>query len=98
MVQRTAEHTWVISKVLHTARFLFKYEFILQNTFTGLQCNLQCALSKSCVPVWTPSLLMRLITRVTSLDTSSMLRKRFPQSGFFNFGNKSKSGGLISGL
>jgi hypothetical protein len=38
-----------------------------------------------------------LITWVTSLDTSSMLLKHFPQSGFFNFGNKS-SGGLMSGL
>jgi hypothetical protein len=37
---------------------------------------------------------MRLITQVTSLDTSSMLLKCFPRSGFFNFGNKSKSGGL----
>jgi hypothetical protein len=26
---------------------------------------------------------MRLITQVTSLDTSSMLLKRFPRSGFF---------------
>jgi hypothetical protein len=52
-------------------------------------------LGKSCIPVWTPSLLMRLITQVTSLDTSSKLLKRFPQSGFFNIGNKSKSGGLI---
>jgi hypothetical protein len=26
--------------------FLFKNEFILQNTFTGLQCNLHCALSQ----------------------------------------------------
>jgi hypothetical protein len=51
-------------------------------------------LGKSCIPVWTPSLLMRPITQVTSLDTSSMLRKRFPRSGFFNFGNKSKSGEL----
>jgi len=41
---------------------------------------------------------MRLITRVTSLDTSSMLLKRFPRSGFFNFGNKSKAGGLMWGL
>jgi hypothetical protein len=55
-------------------------------------------LGKSCLPVRTPSLLMRLITRVTSLDTSSMLLSRFPWSGFFNFGNKSKSGGLVSGL
>jgi hypothetical protein len=39
-------HTWVISKVLHTVGFLFKNEFILQNTFTGLQCNLHCALSQ----------------------------------------------------
>jgi hypothetical protein len=37
---------------------------------------------------------MHLITQVTSLDTSSMLLKHFPRSGFFNFGNKSKSGGL----
>jgi hypothetical protein len=39
-------NTSVISKVLHTVRFLFKNEFILQNTFTGLQCNLYCALSQ----------------------------------------------------
>jgi hypothetical protein len=38
--------------------------------------------------------LMCLITQVTSLDTSSMLVKHFPRSGFFNFGNKPKSGGL----
>jgi hypothetical protein len=37
---------------------------------------------------------MRLITQVTSFNTSSMLLKRFPRSGFFNFGNDSKSGGL----
>jgi len=55
-------------------------------------------LGKCCIPVRTPSFLMRLITRVTSLDTSSVLLKRFPRSGFFNFGNKSKSGGLLSGL
>jgi hypothetical protein len=51
-------------------------------------------LDKSCIPVWTPSFLMCLITQVTSLDTSSVLLKRFPRSGCFNFGNKSKSGGL----
>jgi hypothetical protein len=34
---------------------------------------------------------MRLITLVTSLDTSSMLLKRFPWSNFFSFGNKSMS-------
>jgi hypothetical protein len=39
-------NTWVISKVLHTVCFLFKNEFILQNTFAGLQCNLHCALSQ----------------------------------------------------
>jgi hypothetical protein len=55
-------------------------------------------LGKSCIPVRTPSLLLRLITRVTSLDTSSILLKRFPRSGFFNFGKKSKSGGFMSGL
>ena len=41
---------------------------------------------------------MRLIIRVTSSDPSSMLLKRFPRSGSFNLGNKSKSGGLMSGL
>ena len=60
---------------------------------TAVQC-----LGKNCIPVRTPSLLMRLITRVTSLDTSSMLLKCFPRVGFFNFGNKSKAGGLMSGL
>jgi hypothetical protein len=44
-------------------------------------------LGKSCIPVRTPSLLMRLITRVTSLDTSTMLLKPFPRSGFSNFRN-----------
>jgi hypothetical protein len=39
-------NTWVISEVLNTECFLFKNEFILQNTFTGLQCNLHCALSQ----------------------------------------------------
>jgi hypothetical protein len=55
-------------------------------------------LGKSFIAVRTPSLLMRLITRVTSLDTSSMLLKLSPRGGYFNFGNKSKSGGLMSGL
>jgi hypothetical protein len=38
--------SWIISEVLHTVCFLFKNEFVLQNTFTGLQCNLHCALSQ----------------------------------------------------
>ena len=38
--------TCVISKVLNMVRFLFKNEFIFQNTFTGLQCNLHCGLSQ----------------------------------------------------
>jgi len=33
---------------------------------------------------------MRLIIRVTSLDTSSMLLKRFPRGGFFSFGKQVK--------
>jgi hypothetical protein len=45
-MHETNSHTWVISKVLHTLCFLFKNEYILQNTFTGLQCNLHCALSQ----------------------------------------------------
>ena len=44
-----SEDTWVISKVLHNVLFLFKNEFILQSTFTGLQCNLHCALSQRSV-------------------------------------------------
>jgi hypothetical protein len=48
--------------------------------------------SKSFISVMRPSLLMRLITQATSLDTSSMLLKRFPRSGFIR--NNSKSGGL----
>jgi hypothetical protein len=39
-------------------------------------------LGKSCIPLWTPSLLMRLVTQVPSLDTSSMLLKRFPRFQF----------------
>jgi len=39
-------NTWIISKVLHTPRLLFKNEFILQNTFIALQFNLHCALSQ----------------------------------------------------
>jgi len=46
LVQSHTADMWVISKVLHTALFLFKIEFILQNIFTGLQCNLHCALSQ----------------------------------------------------
>jgi hypothetical protein len=42
-------------------------------------------LGKSCIPVWTPSLLMRLIIQVTSLDTSSMLLKLFPSEWFLQF-------------
>ena len=86
--------TWVISKVLYTVRFLLKNVFILQNAFTGPQCNLHCALSQrsnvlgySSIPVRTSSFLMCLITRVTSLDTSSVLLKPYPRSGFFSFGN-----------
>jgi hypothetical protein len=40
------ENSCFISKVLHTVYFLFKNEFILQNTSTGLQYNLHCALSQ----------------------------------------------------
>jgi hypothetical protein len=40
------KNKWLISEVMHTVCFLFKNEFILQNTFTGRQCNLHCALSQ----------------------------------------------------
>ena len=96
--------TWVISKVLHTVRFLLKNEFILQNKFTGLQCNLHCALSQWS-NVWASLVFLSGLLLcwcvwllVTSLDTTSMLLKRFPQSGFFNFGNKAKADGLMSGM
>jgi hypothetical protein len=91
--------TWVISKVLHTVCFLFKNEFILKrhleafNVISIVLYHSGPTLGKSFIPLWTPSLLLRLITQVTSLDTSVFL-KRFPRSGFFNFGNKSKCGGL----
>jgi hypothetical protein len=39
--------TWVISEVLHTVCFLFKNEFILQNTFTDLQSTLSIVLYHS---------------------------------------------------
>jgi hypothetical protein len=42
-VKKRIRNTWIISEVLRTACFTFKNERILQNTFTGLQCNLQCA-------------------------------------------------------
>jgi len=88
---------WAISEVLHTVRFLSKNEFILQNTFTGLQCNLCCALSQRS-NVWASLVFLSgslrfwcvLITRVTSLDTSSMLLKRFSRNGFFNFGTSQR--------
>ena len=92
------------SKVLHTVLFLLKNEFILQNTFTGLQCNLHCD----------------LLQRSNALASLVLLSGRLrcwcvwllgsphytppqcfwsfsPRSGFFNFGNKSKSDGLMSG-
>ena len=40
------KHITSFQKILHTVGFLFENEFILQNTFTGLQCNLHCALSQ----------------------------------------------------
>jgi len=90
----------VISKVLHTLRLLFKNKFILQNTFIGLQCNLHCALSQRS-NVWANLVLLLGRPRcwcVWLLDNSSMLVNRFPRSGFFNFDNRSKADGLMSGL
>jgi hypothetical protein len=62
---------------LHAVCFLFKNEFILQNTFTGIQYNLHCALSQRS-NVWAILVflserlrfLMCLITQITSLGTS----------------------------
>ena len=96
---------WVISVVLYTVHVLFKNEFILQNTFTGLQCYLHCALSQQS-NVWASLVFLSVrlccwcvwLLGATSLDTSSMFLKRFPWSGFFNSGNKSKAGGLMWGL
>ena len=57
----------------------------------------QC-FGKSCIPDKTPSLLSCLITLVTSVEDSTIVAKCFPQSVLLNLGNKSKSGGLKSGL
>jgi hypothetical protein len=83
------QNTWVISEVLHTVCFLFKNEFILKNTFTGLHvisivfyhsASTFGQVFYSCLNAF---VLMCLITQVTSLDTSSMLLKRFPLNSFF---------------
>jgi hypothetical protein len=42
-------------------------------------------LDKSCIPVRTPSLLMRLITRVTSLDNPLNASEAFPTQWFLQF-------------
>jgi hypothetical protein len=64
--------TSVISKVLHTVRFLFKNEFILQNTFTGLKCNLHCALSRRS-NVWTSLVFLSGRLRSDASDYSGHL-------------------------
>jgi hypothetical protein len=71
----------VISKVLYTVVFTI---YVYRTSMKSPLCFIRVfqRLGKSCIPVWTPSLLMRLITQVTSLDTSMFL-KRFPRSGFF---------------
>jgi hypothetical protein len=90
---------WVISEVLHTV-FSLKmnlfYKIHLQ-AFSVISIVLNHSdptfgkVLYSCLNAF---IVMRVITQVISLDTSSMLLKHFPWSGFFNFGNKSKSGGL----
>jgi len=87
VITSVQQHLWVISKVLHTVFFLFKNEFILQNTFTGLQCNLHCALSQqsNVLANLVFLLLIGLITWVTSLDTFSTLLKHFPTEWFLQF-------------
>jgi hypothetical protein len=76
---------------MHTICFSLKmnlfYKIHLQafNVISIVFITVVQRLGKSCIPVWTPSLLMCLITQVTPLDTSSMLLKRFPRSGFFKF-------------
>jgi len=82
---------WVISKVLHTVRFLFKNEFILQNTFTGLQCNLHCALSQRS-NVWAALVFMSGCLRCFASDYSGHLIRHllsaseaFPTEWFLQF-------------
>jgi hypothetical protein len=91
---------WVTSEVLQTVCFLFKNEFILQNTFTGLQCNLHCALSQWS-DVW--AILYSCLDAfvVDSFDYSGHFIRHFlydseafPTEWFLQFGKKLKSGRL----
>ena len=68
--------------------------FIIQNSFTGLQYNphsslwqLPNVLVNPVFRIKPPSLLSCLITRVISVEASSIVAKRFPRSVFFNLGN-----------
>ena len=50
------------------------------------------------IPSKTPLLFICLIAWVSSVESSSREEKHHQHIGSFNFGNKSKSGGLMSGL
>jgi len=96
--------TWVISKVLHSVGFLFKNEFVLQNTFTGLQFNLHCVLSQRS-NVWASPVFLSGRLRCWCFDYSDHLFRHllnaseaFSRSGFCSFGNTLMAGGLMSGL
>jgi hypothetical protein len=73
---------------------LYKIHLQAFNVISIVLYHISPTFGQVCIPISTPSFLMSLITQVTSLDISSMFLKRFPRSGFFNFGNKSKSVGL----
>jgi hypothetical protein len=92
---------WVISKVLHTVRFLFKNEFILQNAVTVHQCNLNCALSQrsnvwagllflsGCLRCWCVWLLGHLIRHLLSAS------EVFPMECFLQFWEQVKVKGPV---
>jgi hypothetical protein len=93
-------HTWVISEVLHTVCFLFKMDLFYKVDLQASNVIISILLYHSgpTFGLFLYSCLDTFVvdasdTQVTSLHTSSMLLKRFPWSGFFNFGNKSQSGG-----
>jgi hypothetical protein len=110
--------TWVISKVLHTVCFLFKNDFILQNTFTSLKndfilqntftnLNIISIVLYHSGPTFGKVLYSCPGTFVVDAsDYSGHLIRHLliaseaflteSRSGFFTFGNKPKSGGLMS--
>ena len=74
---------------------------MLLNLWTWLVIENGCAesqwLGSIIIPSKTPLLFICQIARVLTVGSSSR-KEKHPHIGSFNFGNKSKSGGLMSGL